>query len=46
MLGLSLLHSIALMGKGVVAHVRGGEVFACKASNTIMELVVMSHDES
>ena len=39
------MHDVNLMDGGVVAHVRGGEGFACKASNPIAELVVMSHDK-
>ena len=33
------------MGEGGISHMQGGEVFACKVSDHIMELIVTSCDE-
>ena len=45
-MGLSLLHCMTLMDKGVVAHVQVGEGFTCEVSNPITELGVTSRDET
>ena len=34
------------MYEGVIAHVLGGEGFACKVRNPITELVVTIHDDA
>ena len=43
-MSLYLLHGKTLIDEGVVAHIRGGEIFSWKVRNPITELVVTSHE--
>ena len=45
-LGLTLPHCVTYMDEGVIAHTRGGKVFACEVGDPIPELVMMSCDEA
>ena len=43
-MGLSILHCMTLIDKGVVVHVQVGEVFTCEVSDPITELGLTSRD--